>query len=214
MKKVLTLVEDLGLFGGVVVVYGAAGVGKTTLTLAVMKELVVPKLYIASEPNVFYDKLEKAKQFAEADYVKELPEAFRRALAFVQKHEGAFVAIDSVSAFAQHEAAKKMALEGEMPQPLAVVGPLSFAANAMSQALAEQAVKHKATIWLIAQERPAISGTWRGEPAAPSFAMRALHSVLAVARLFIAGNKRLLKMVMHRDKKKEGEVREVPVIEL
>lgn len=214
MKKVLTLVEDLGLSGGVVVVYGAAGVGKTTLTLAVMKELVVPKLYIASEPNVFYDKLEKAKQFAEADYVKELPEAFRRALTFVQKHDGAFVAIDSVSAFAQHEAAKKMALEGELPQPLSIVGPLSFAANAMSQALAEQAIKHKATIWLIAQERPAIGGTWRGEPAAPSFAMRALHSVAAVARLFMAGNKRTLKVVMHRDKKKEGEVREVPIIEL
>ncbi|MEM1568652.1 MAG: hypothetical protein QXI84_09240 [Thermofilaceae archaeon] len=68
----------------------------------------------------------------------------------------------------------------------------------MSQALAEYAVRKKATIWLVAQERPAIGGSWRGEPAAPSFAMRALHSVF--------------KVVMHRNEKKVGEIREVPVI--
>jgi DNA replication protein DnaC len=36
----LELVKSLGLFShGIVIVYGASGVGKTTLTLAVMREL-------------------------------------------------------------------------------------------------------------------------------------------------------------------------------
>lgn len=92
-----------------------------------------------------------------------------------------------------------MMLEGEMPQPLAIVGSLSFAANAMAQALAEYAIRQSATIWLIAQERPAIGKTWRGEDAAPSFAMRALHSVLAVARLIYTPHGRIPRVVMHRD---------------
>lgn len=209
----LKLIQDLGLTGGVVIIYGASGVGKTTLTLAVMREVQAPKLYIASEPNVFYDdKFKTAAQIAEAKYVKELPEAFRLALQFVQRHKGAFVAVDSVSAFAQHEAAKKMALEGELPIPLSIVGPLSFAANAMSQALAEHVVKNDATVWLIAQERPAIGKPWRGEDAAPSFAMRALHSVLAVARLVYAPPKRYLRVVMHRNPEHEKKQAEIPEI--
>lgn len=214
-KSILQLVEELGLASGVVILYGASGVGKTTLTLAVMREVQRPKLYIASEPNVFYgERLKLASQFGQAEYVKDLPEAFRRALQYVQKNEGAFVAIDSVSAFAQHEAAKRMALEGEMPQPLAIVGPLSFAANAMAQALAEYAVRSGATVWLIAQERPAIGRTWRGEDAAPSFALRALHSVLAVARIVYMPQGRFLRVVMHRDPKFERRQMEIPEIKL
>ncbi|MGK0550326.1 MAG: hypothetical protein ABWU84_12025 [Pyrobaculum sp.] len=155
-----------------------------------------------------------ASQFAQVEYVKELPEAFRKALQYIQKNEGVFVAIDSVSAFAQHEAAKRMSLEGELPQPLAIVGPLSFAANAMSQALAEFAIRHSATVWLIAQERPAIGRTWRGEDAAPSFALRALHSVLAVARLIYTNQGRFLRVVMHRDHRYERKQAEVPEIKL
>ncbi|MEM4438124.1 MAG: hypothetical protein QW680_05775, partial [Pyrobaculum sp.] len=135
-KSILQLVEELGLASGVVILYGASGVEKTTLTLAVMREVQRPKLYIASEPNVLYgERLKLASQYAQTEFVKELPEAFRRAISFIQKNEGAFVAIDSVSAYAQHEAAKRMAIEGELPQPLTIVGPLSFAANAMAQAL-------------------------------------------------------------------------------
>ena len=213
--SVLELARELGLTEGIVIIYGASGVGKTTFTLATMREYQGPKLYIASEPNVFYDgRISIAKKIAEADYVKELPEAFRRALMFLQKHKEALVAIDSVSAFAQHEAAKRLMLEGEVPQPLSIVGPLSFAANAMSQALAEHAIEGKSIVWLIAQERPAIGRPWRGEDAAPSFAMRAIHSVYAVARLIYTGNKRILKVVMHRDPSKEGLVREVPHITL
>ncbi|MEM1924977.1 MAG: ATP-binding protein [Pyrobaculum sp.] len=212
----LELVKSLGLFShGIVIVYGASGVGKTTLTLAVMRELQTDKLYIASEPNVFYgDRLKTAAKYAQAEYVKDLPEAFRKALQFVQKNKHAFVAIDSVSAFAQHEAARRMVLEGEMPQPLAIVGSLSFAANAMAQALAEYAIRQSATIWLIAQERPAIGKTWRGEDAAPSFAMRALHSVLAVARLIYTTHGRILRVVMHRDPNYEKKQAEVPSITL
>lgn len=214
-KSILQLVEGAGLLGGVVIIYGASGVGKTTLTLGAMREYAGPKLYIASEPNIFYhDRLKTAQSIAQVEFIKDMPEAFRKALIFLQKSEDAFVAIDSVSAFAQHEAAKKMALEGELPQPLAIVGPLSFAANAMSQALAEYAISRKATVWLIAQERPAIGRSWRGEDAAPSFALRALHSVLAVARLIYTPQGRILRVVMHRDPQHERRQVEIPEIKL
>ncbi|MEM0369791.1 MAG: ATP-binding protein [Pyrobaculum sp.] len=211
----MQVVKELGLIGGVVIIYGASGVGKTTLTIELLRELQAPKLYVASEPNIFYgERFKLVSQYAQTEFIKELPEAFRRAISFIQKNEGAFIAIDSVSAYAQHEAAKRMAIEGELPQPLTIVGPLSFAANAMAQALAEYAIRQSATVWLIAQERPAIGRTWRGEDAAPSFALRALHSVLAVARLIYTNQGRFLRVVMHRDHRYERKQAEVPEIKL
>lgn len=194
--------EELGILEpGVYVVYGAAGAGKTTFIYGLMSELAEkPKLYVATEPNIFYDgRYEKFKAVANAEYHKDLAKAFMRLHAFVRENKDGLVAVDSFSAFAHHEAAHAILAEGRLVRPLELTGPLSLAANAISAAVADAAVERGHVLIFVAQERAAIGKPWRGEDAAPSFAMRALHSVRAVVRVVVAPNgARVAKVVMHR----------------
>lgn len=210
--SISSLLGEIG-FGepGVYVIYGAAGAGKTTLAYCIMKERQGPKLYIASEPNVFYGQLKLFAELGRAEYVKDLAEAFLALFTWARDSKSGVAVVDSVSAFAQHEAARQMLMEKRTPKPLEVVAPLSFAANAMSAAVVDAAVQNGHTLLFIAQERPAIGRLWRGEDAAPSFAMRSLHSVYAVYRLVVAADKtRVLRAVLHRKSEYEGKQVSLP----
>ncbi|MEM0184219.1 MAG: ATP-binding protein [Thermoproteus sp.] len=206
--------EELGMMEpGVYVLYGAPGVGKTTFAYGLLSELKDRiKLYIATEPNVLYDKrLEAFKAVAETEYHKDLAKAFMKLHAFVRDNKNGVAVVDSVSAFAQHEAAAVILSEGRMVRPLELVGPLSFAANAMSVAVADLAVERGHILLFVAQERPSIGKSWRGEDAAPSFAMRALHSVRAVVRIIVAqSGVRYAKVVIHRVPSYERKMVELP----
>jgi hypothetical protein len=135
---------------------------------------------------------------------------FHKFIEITSTCERAFVVVDSITALAQHEQAKYLAATGRL-DILPIVRYMSSFANAMTQLLANNIADRYISMYYIAQERPAIGSSYYGEPAAPSFALRAQHNVAAVARLFVHERKRILKVVWHRISKYAGTTREVQI---
>jgi hypothetical protein len=227
---VLTLLTELGLYdptsSGVYIIYGPAAVGKTTLLARAAEEAArdeIPAFYLMVEPNLLlYRQAGKIKQMLPARvrcggremetttyYDAPLP-LFHKLIEITSACERAFVVVDSITALAQHEQARYLAATGKL-DILPIVRSMSAFANAMTQVLANNIADRYVSIYYIAQERPAIGSSYYGEPSAPSFAMRAQHNVAAVARLFVAEKKRLIKVVWHRISKYAGVTREVQI---
>jgi GTPase SAR1 family protein len=230
-EQVLTLLEELGLYdpvsSGIYVLYGQAAAGKTTLMARAAEEASrddVPTFYLMVEPNLrLYRQADKIMQMlpprvrcggremeAAAHYDAPLP-LFHRFIEITSTCERAFVVVDSITALAQHEQARYLAAVGRL-DVLPIVRSMSAFANAMTQLLANNIADRYVSIYYIAQERPTIGQAYYGEPAAPSFAMRAQHNVAAAARLYTtADRKRLIKVVWHRVARYAGAVREVQI---
>jgi hypothetical protein len=227
---VLPLLTELGLYdptsSGVYILYGTAAVGKTTLMARAAEEAAkdeVPTFYLMVEPNLrLYRQADKIKQMLPtrvrcggreietvAYYDAPLP-LLHKLVEITSACERAFVVVDSITALALHEQAKYLATVGRV-EVLPIVRSISAFANAATQLIANNIADRYISIYYIAQERPAIGQTYYGEPSAPSFAMRAQHNVAAVARLFVADKKRLVKVVWHRISKYAGMTREVQI---
>jgi len=227
---VLPLLTELGLYdltsSGVYILYGTAAVGKTTLMARAAEEAAkdeVPTFYLMVEPNLrLYRQADKIKQMLPtrvrcggreietvAYYDAPLP-LLHKLIEITSACERAFVVVDSITALAQHEQAKYLAAVGRL-EVLPIVRSISAFANAATQLIANNIADRYISIYYIAQERPAIGQTYYGEPSAPSFATRAQHNVAAVARLYIADKKRLIKVVWHRISKYAGTTREVQI---
>ncbi|MFZ8811975.1 MAG: hypothetical protein ACO2PN_28230 [Pyrobaculum sp.] len=224
---VLTLLGELGLYdptsSGVYVIYGPAAVGKTTLMARAAEEAArdeVAVFYLMVEPNLkLYHQADKIQQVlpprvkcggreveTTAYYDASLP-LFHKLVEITSACERAIVVVDSITALAQHEQARYL-MAGRLDM-LHIVRTMGTFANAATQLLANNIADRYVSVYYIAQERPAIGQTYYGEPAAPSFAMRAQHNVAAAARLFVADKKRLIKVVWHRISKYSGITREV-----
>jgi len=229
--KVVALLEELGLYGrsspGIYIIYGAPAVGKTTLMARFLWELAdlgVPTFYIGTEPNLkLYGQLEKIKEklprvfkcgyreIAAVEYVDSYLPLLHKAVEITGHCGEAVLAVDSITAVALHEQGRYLASTGKL-DVLPIVRTMSSFANAMTQLIANNIASKAISVYYVAQERPAIGQTYHGEPAAPSFAMRAQHNVQAVARLTVgAEGKRILKVVWHRVSKYTGATREVQI---
>jgi hypothetical protein len=227
--KVLTLLEEPGLYSrnspGIYIIYGAPAVGKTTLMARFLWELAdlgVPTFYIGTEPNLkLYGQLEKIREklprvfkcgyreIAAVEYVDSYLPLLHKAVEVTGHCGEAVLVVDSITAVALHEQSRYLAATGRL-DVLPIVRTMSSFANSMTQLIANNIASKAISVYYVAQERPAIGQTYHGEPAAPSFAMRAQHNVQAVARLTVgAEGKRILKVVWHRISKHSGASREV-----
>jgi len=189
---------------GLVVIYGKPYTGKTLTVVRLMEELQGrPRYYLYSEPlsGWYEERLRRAG--VEVIREEALAPAAVKLTAWMSSTEGGVAAVDTVSAFAQHVAAEYLLSTGQIPKPLELVGPVSFAANALAVRTADIAMRKQHLAIFIAQERPVIGQKmWYGEDGAPSFALRALHSAYAVVRMLVQSDgSRLLRVVLHRDPK-------------
>jgi len=198
---------------GLIVLYGRPYTGKTLTLVRLMEELQErPRYYLYSEPlsQWYEERLRKAN----VEVVREdsLASAAVKLTSWMSTTEGGVVAVDTVSAFAQHAAAEYLLSSGQIPKPLELVGPISFAANALAVRVADIAMKRRHLVIFVAQERPVIGQKmWYGEDGAPSFALRALHSAYAVARMIVANDgSRILRVVLHREPRYVGAFAVVP----
>jgi archaellum biogenesis ATPase FlaH len=229
--KVAPLLEELGLYSrnspGIYIIYGAPAVGKTTLMARFLWELAdlgIGTFYIGTEPNLkLYGQLEKIREklprvfkcgyreIAAVDYVDSYLPLLHRVVEVTGHCGEAVLAVDSITAVALHEQGRYLASTGRL-DVLPIVRTMSSFANAMTQLIANNIANKAISVYYVAQERPAIGQTYHGEPAAPSFAMRAQHNVQAVARLAVSTEgKRILKVVWHRISKYSGAAREVQI---
>jgi len=206
--------SELGLDGpGLIILYGRPYTGKTLTVVRLMEELAGrPRYYLYSEP--LSGRYEERLRRAGVEVAREdsLPSAAARLMAWLTSSEGGVAAVDTVSAFAQHAAAEYLFTTGQMPKPLELVGPISFAANALAVRVADVAMRRQHLAIFIAQERPVIGQKpWYGEDGAPSFALRALHSAYAVARMMVMNDgSRVLRVVLHREPRYVGATAVVP----
>jgi hypothetical protein len=229
--KVVALLEELGLYSrnspGIYIIYGAPAVGKTTLVARFLWELAdlgIATFYIGTEPNLkLYGQLEKIREklprvfkcghreIATVEYVDSYLPLLHRAVEVTGHCGEAVLAVDSITAVALHEQGRYLAATGKL-DVLPVVRTMSSFANSMTQLIANNIASKAISVYYVAQERPAIGQTYHGEPAAPSFAMRAQHNVQAVARLTVgAEGRRILKVVWHRISRYAGATREVQI---
>ena len=229
--KVVALLEELGLYSrnspGIYIIYGAPAVGKTTLMARFLWELAdlgIATFYIGTEPNLtLYGQLEKIKEklprvfkcgyreIATVEYVDSYLPLLHRAVEVTGHCGEAVLVVDSITAVALHEQGRYLAATGKL-DVLPIVRTMSSFANSMTQHIANNISSKAKSVYYVAQERPAIGQTYHGEPAAPSFAMRAQHNVQAVARLTVgAEGRRILKVVWHRISKYAGTTREVQI---
>ena len=229
--KILGLLTELGLYdltsSGIYIIYGSAAVGKTTLMARAAEEAAkdeVPTFYLMVEPNLrLYrqgDAVERmlppqvkcgGRMLETAGYFDAPLPLLHKLIEVASTCERAFVVVDSITALAQHELARHLAAAGRL-DVLPIVRSISSFFNASTQLLANNIADRYISLYYIAQERPAIGSSYYGEPAAPSFAMRAQHNVATVARLFTTSDKkRLLRVVWHRVSKYAGAVREVQI---
>jgi len=229
--KVVALLEELGLYSrgspGIYIIYGAPAVGKTTLMAKFLWELAdsgVATFYIGTEPNLkLYGQLEKIREklprsfkcghreIAAVEYVDSYLPLLHRVIEVTGHCGEAVLVVDSITAVALHEQGRYLAATGKL-DVLPIVRTMSSFANSMTQLVANNIASKTVSVYYVAQERPAIGQTYHGEPAAPSFAMRAQHNVQAVARLTVgAEGRRILKVVWHRVSKYAGVTREVQI---
>jgi RecA/RadA recombinase len=230
-EEVLTLLTELGLYdpvsSAIYTIYGPAASGKTTLMARAAEEAAkdeIATFYLMVEPNLrIYRQGDKIRDMlppqvkcggrmldAVVYYDAPLP-LLHKLIEITSTCERAFVVVDSITALAQHELSKYLAATGKL-DILPIVRYMSSFANAMTQLLANNIADRYITVYYIAQERPSIGSSYYGEPAAPSFALRAQHNVAAVARLYTtADKKRLIKVVWHRVRKYSGMTREVQI---
>ena len=233
-RDIATMFEEMGLFhptaSGIYIVYGAPAVGKTTLMAHMAEALArrgIPAFYIGTEPNLrLYGQLSKirnmipasfkcgGREVAAVEYVDSYLPLLHKLIDITASCDQAAAVVDSITALALHEQAKYLAATGRL-DVLPVIRTVSSFANSMTQLIANNVADRMVSIYYVAQERPAIGQTYHGEPAAPSFAMRAQHNVAAVARLFIAGEggkaRRVLRVVWHRSEKYVGMAKEVQI---
>jgi hypothetical protein len=227
----LSLLAELGLYDpvspGIYVLYGPAAVGKTTLMARAAEEAAkdeIAAFYLMVEPNLkLYRQGDQIRQAlplrvkcggreveTTAYYDASLP-LLHRLVEITSVCERAFVVVDSITALALMEQARYLAATGKL-EVLPIIRFVSSFSNAVTQLLANNIAERYISIYYIAQERPAIGSSYYGEPAAPSFAARALHNVAAVARLHVASEKkRILKVVWHRINRYTGTTREVQI---
>jgi len=229
--KVVAQLEELGLYGrsspGIYIIYGAPAVGKTTLMAKFLWELAdfgTPTFYIGTEPNLkLYGQLEKIREklpsvfkcgyreIATVEYTDSYLPLLHKAVEVTGRCGEAVLVVDSITAVALHEQSRYLAATGRL-DVLPIVRTMSSFANAMTQLVANNIASKAVSVYYVAQERPAIGQAYHGEPAAPSFAMRAQHNVQAVARLTVGPEgKRILKVVWHRVSKHSGLSREVQI---
>ncbi|MFP3200195.1 MAG: hypothetical protein RXR06_10030 [Thermoproteus sp.] len=230
-RDVVDAFEEMGLFHptGIYIVYGAPAVGKTTLMARFAEALAkrgIPAFYIGTEPNLrLYGQLSKIRQMlpnsfkcgqheiAVVEYVDSYLPLLHKLIDITASCDQAVAVVDSITALALHEQAKYLAATGRL-DVLPVIRTVSSFANSMTQLMANNVADKMVSVYYVAQERPAIQ-PYHGEPAAPSFAMRAQHNVAAVARLFITGEggkaRRALKVVWHRSGKYTGVTKEVQI---
>ena len=228
--QVVALLEELGLYSrtpGIYIIYGAPAVGKTTLMARFVWELAelgVPTFYVGTEPNLkLYGQLEKIREklprvfkcgyreIATVEYVDSYLPLLHKAVEVTGHCGEAVLVVDSITAIALHEQSRYLAATGRL-DVLPIVRTMSSFANVMTQIIANNIASKAISVYFVAQERPAIGQTYHGEPAAPSFAMRAQHNVQAVARLTVsAEGKRTLKVVWHRISKYAGATKEVHI---
>jgi len=233
-RDIATMFEEMGLFhptaSGIYIVYGAPAVGKTTLMAHMAEALArrgIPAFYIGTEPNLrLYGQLSKirnmipasfkcgGREVAAVEYVDSYLPLLHKLIDITASCDQAAAVVDSITALALHEQAKYLAATGRL-DVLPVIRTVSSFANSMTQLIANNVADRMVSVYYVAQERPAIGQTYHGEPAAPSFAMRAQHNVAAVARLFIAGEggkaRRVLRVVWHRSEKYVGMAKEVQI---
>jgi len=228
--QVVALLEELGLYSrtpGIYIIYGAPAVGKTTLMARFVWELAelgVPTFYVGTEPNLkLYGQLEKIREklprvfkcgyreIATVEYVDSYLPLLHKAVEVTGHCGEAVLVVDSITAIALHEQSRYLAATGRL-DVLPIARTMSSFVNAATQIIANNIASKAISVYFVAQERPAIGQTYHGEPAAPSFAMRAQHNVQAVARLTVgAEGKRTLKVVWHRISKYSGAAREVQI---
>ncbi len=229
--KVAPLLEELGLYSrnspGIYIIYGAPAVGKTTLMAKFLWELAdlgVSTFYIGTEPNLkLYGQLEKIRErlprilkcgyreISTVEYVDSYLPLLQKTIEVTGHCGEAVIVVDSITAVALHEQSRYLASTGRL-DVLPIVRTMSSFANAMTQLIANNIANKAINVYYVAQERPAIGQTYHGEPAAPSFAMRAQHNVQAVARLTAgAEGKRTLKVVWHRVSRYTGAAKEVQI---
>jgi len=227
-EGVVEVFKELGLYdpasSGIYVVYGAPAVGKTTLVARLLEGLArdeVPAFYAAAEPNLLlYGQLDAirrllpqrarcgGRELEAVRYVDAPLPLLHFVVEVTTACERAVMAVDSITALALHEQARYLAATGRLDQ-LYVIRQISAFGNALAQLAAANMVSRHVTLYLVAQERPAIGQPYYGEPAAPSFAMRAQHNVAATARLTAVAAKRTLKVVWHRVSRYAGQTREI-----
>ena len=228
--QVVALLEELGLYSrtpGIYIIYGAPAVGKTTLMARFVWELAelgVPTFYVGTEPNLkLYGQLEKIREklprvfkcgyreIATVEYVDSYLPLLHKAVEVTGHCGEAVLVVDSITAIALHEQSRYLAATGRL-DVLPIARTMSSFVNAATQIIANNIASKAISVYFVAQERSAIGQTYHGEPAAPSFAMRAQHNVQAVARLTVgAEGKRTLKVVWHRISKYSGAAREVQI---
>jgi GTPase SAR1 family protein len=182
--RVLHLLTELGLYdptsSSIIILYGTAAVGKTTLMARAAEEAAkdeIPTFYLMTEPNLrLYRQADKIKQMLPTRvrcsgreiettgyYDAPLP-LLHKLVEITSTCERAFVVVDSITALAQHEQARYLAATGRL-DILPVVRSMGAYANAMTQLLANNIADRYISIYYIAQERPAIGQTYYGEPA-------------------------------------------------
>jgi len=228
--QVVALLEELGLYSrtpGIYIIYGAPAVGKTTLMARFVWELAelgVPTFYVGTEPNLkLYGQLEKIREklprvfkcgyreIATVEYADSYLPLLHKAVEVTGHCGEAVLVVDSITAIALHEQSRYLAATGRL-DVLPIVRTMSSFVNAATQIIANNIASKAISVYFVAQERPAIGQTYHGEPAAPSFAMRAQHNVQAVARLTVsAEGKRTLKVVWHRISKYAGVTKETHI---
>ena len=228
--QVVALLEELGLYSrtpNIYIIYGAPAVGKTTLMARFVWELAelgVPTFYVGTEPNLkLYGQLEKIREklprvfkcgyreIATVEYADSYLPLLHKAVEVTGHCGEAVLVVDSITAIALHEQSRYLAATGRL-DVLPIVRTMSSFTNAMTQLIANNIASKAISVYYVAQERPAIGQTYHGEPAAPSFAMRAQHNVQAVARLTVsAEGKRTLKVVWHRISKYAGVTKETHI---
>jgi KaiC/GvpD/RAD55 family RecA-like ATPase len=228
--QVVALLQELDLYSrtpGIYIIYGAPAVGKTTLMARFVWELAelgVPTFYVGTEPNLkLYGQLEKIREklprvfkcgyreIATVEYADSYLPLLHKAVEVTGHCGEAVLVVDSITAIALHEQSRYLAATGKL-DVLPIVRTMSSFANVMTQIIANNIASKAISVYFVAQERPAIGQTYHGEPAAPSFAMRAQHNVQAVARLTVsAEGKRTLKVVWHRISKHTGTAKEIHI---
>lgn len=225
------ILAELGLYSpagsGIYVIYGEPATGKTTLVARLLEEASregAPAVYIATEPNVrLYGQWQKIRSLLPArakcngveidavQYHDSYTTLMYAALKALQC-KNLVMAVDSVTALALHEQARRMAETGRL-EILPIIREVSAFANAFAQLIASRLASEEgrqAQVYLVAQARAAIGQPWHGEPLAPSFALRAQHNVGACARLVALPNgERLLKVVWHRDARYAGKAAKI-----
>ena len=228
-EGVVEVFKELGLYdptsSGIYIIYGAPAVGKTTLVARLLEELArdeVAAFYIGTEPNLrLYGQLEAVRRLLprarcggrelEAVHYVDAPlPLLHKIVEATSACERAAIAVDSITALALHEQARYLAATGRT-DILPIIRSMSSFANTLTQLVASNMADRRIALYYVAQERPAIGQPYYGEPAAPSFAMRAQHNVAATARLTAVAAKRTLKVVWHRLSKYAGQAKEIHV---